>query len=78
MLIAGGPGSSAEVYTPAAKVPGDFDDGTTDIAVWRYRDGAWYVRQSSDGLIHVIPWGTSGDKPVQRPLHLLGSTPGEG
>lgn len=46
-----------------AIVPGDYDgDGATDIAVWR--NGVFYVRQSTNGATGVFNWGASGDTPV--------------
>ena len=43
-------------------MPADFDgDGTTDLAV--YRDGVWYIRQSSLGDTGVA-FGLPADVPV--------------
>lgn len=43
--------------------PGDYDgDGRADIAV--YRDGTWYIIQSSNGNFRYEQFGTSSDVPV--------------
>jgi hypothetical protein len=49
--------------------PGDYDaDGKTDFAVWRYSgsppQGAWYVLQSSTGILRGEVFGVGSDSPV--------------
>jgi glucose/arabinose dehydrogenase len=48
--------------------PGDYDgDGKTDFAVFRHTGadaGFWYIRQSSDGLVRSVQFGTSNDYSV--------------
>lgn len=45
-------------------VPGNYDgDRKTDYAV--YRNGVWYILQSSNGQVRVAQFGLANDKPVQ-------------
>jgi hypothetical protein len=45
-------------------VPGNYDgDKQTDYGV--FRNGVWYVQNSSNGAVHVTQFGLAGDRPVQ-------------
>jgi len=77
VLIAGGYGYpvTAELYLSITS-PGDCDgDGKTDFTVWRPSNGTWYVKPSFGAPPIVAQWGdqASGDKPVNRPVHLRGT-----
>ncbi|MBV9958799.1 MAG: VCBS repeat-containing protein [Acidobacteria bacterium] len=44
-------------------VPGDYDgDHKWDVAIWR--DGIFYIMQSSNGALSVIRFGQQGDDPI--------------
>jgi len=44
-------------------VPGDYDgDRRWDVAIWRA--GFYYILQSSNGALNVIPFGQQGDDPI--------------
>lgn len=63
-----GNGSTAEVNWREAReisVQNDYDgDGRVDVAVWNPNSGAWFIRQSSNGLTRIEHWGVSGDIPL--------------
>jgi len=43
----------------------DYDgDGQADVAVFNPRDGAWYIKYSSDASLHQYFWGWSATWPV--------------
>ncbi|MBK9438917.1 MAG: hypothetical protein IPN51_13230 [Chloracidobacterium sp.] len=51
--------------------PADFDgDGQTDRTV--FRDGTWYIFQSSNNQPRVFQWGSAGDLPRQEILTATG------
>jgi hypothetical protein len=52
-------GSYFRIPNPAASNRFDFDgDQVTDIAVWRPTDGNWYIINSSDSTMRLLPdWG---------------------
>jgi hypothetical protein len=46
-------------------ISGDYDgDGRADAAVFRPAEGAWYIRNSSDGAIQAHSFGLTGDVPL--------------
>jgi hypothetical protein len=58
-------------------VPADYDgDGRTDLMVWRFTDGMWYLLSSSSQYAYssarAIQWGNStyGDRPVGSALPI--------
>ena len=56
-------------------VPGDYDgDGSLELAVWRYWNGTWYVREIGSDQTIVQQWGLPGDIPVVGDFNGDGST----
>ena len=46
-------------------MPGDYDgDRISDIAIFRPRDGGWFIAHSSGIAPRVLVWGQQGDIPV--------------
>ena len=54
------------VFQPATRTTGDFDGGgTTDLAVFRPRNGGWYIRTpTAQVLMSGAQWGLSVDAPI--------------
>jgi len=43
----------------------DFDgDGFSDYAVFRPSTATWYIQRSTDNTVQIVPFGTSGDIPL--------------
>ncbi len=49
-------------------------DGKMDLAVFRPTTGAWYILQSSNGLLASYFWGLEGDVPTQADFDADGKT----
>ena len=66
------PGASANAATRQfgtagdVPVPGYYLAGAAkaEFAVWRPKNGTWYVLNNATGLTTTRQWGVSGDKPV--------------
>lgn len=43
-------------------------DGRSDIAIYRTTTGQWFIRNSDDGTLTVVSWGSPplGDVPLIR------------
>jgi hypothetical protein len=64
-LTRGGTQYTITPPVPRGKELFDFTgDIKTDLSVFRPSDGYWYTRDSADGSLKAVPWGTSGDLPV--------------
>jgi hypothetical protein len=49
-------------------VPADFDsDGVADIAVFRPRNGIWYINGSANNSYYFTKFGLNGDIPAVTP-----------
>ncbi len=47
------------------RVSADYDgDRKSDVAVFRPRDGVWYIIKSSDNTVTTVRFGQSGDQPI--------------